>query len=218
MAANSKESQKEEIQQVDPDQQPAEKSPEELLKEQQERERAGLYGDTARRLYDESIASEAPNLKKSLLKQAIAASEAYIREAEAQAVVEPWAKIPNWMANLPLPPQPKILLGRIYSFTSNGHPCHMMAEPLGQDAGEKSRSHTFEHLAKMVDAGYLIKQSNGRGKPATYTVNVARCIEAARGNGWEPVKPIALVERRAKKKDAPKNDSKETTDDHQKDA
>ena len=205
MAENSTTKTEQEVQ----EEEKAEKSPEELLKEQQEKERAGLYGDMARRLYDESIAADAPNLKKSLLKQAIAASEAYIREAEAQAVVEPRAIIPNWMANLPLPPQPKILLGRIYSFTAAGHTCHMMAEPLGQDAGEKSRSHTFEHLAKMVDAGYLIKQSNGRGKPATYTVNVARCIEAARGNGWEPVKPIALLDRSAKKQDASKSDGKE---------
>lgn len=83
------------------------------------------------------------------------------------------------------------ILGLVYSFqcstSENGEPhefrmsCENAAARLGID-----RSNMHRELKSMCDANYLSKRSNGRGRPATYVVNEAFCIETALFNGWSP--------------------------------
>ncbi len=145
----------------------------------------GLYGDAAQETWAQAMSATDPADRHRLMAQAEAQSTARRRELMASAEGEPFGCYTRWIAHMPVRIRAKVILARIYSFQVSGGDCRMSIGNLGDDVGV-SRGMTKTILLELEKAGFLCKISRGERTPASYTLDVPRCIEAARANGWEP--------------------------------
>ncbi len=101
----------------------------------------------------------------------------------------PFGRMQDWMYCLDVTWRQRAVLARVYSFQNtkdkdgNPHEFRMSlataAEALHIDRGELSRD-----LSCLTEKGYVLKRSNGRGKPFSYAVDVTACLNAAVKAGY----------------------------------
>ena len=95
--------------------------------------------------------------------------------------------IPSWIAYMPITRRKQLILGRIWSFQAVQKDCRLSLSGLA-NAAKLDRKNVKHDLTELVRDQYLTKIVNGVRKPATYSLDVPRCMEAAIANGWEPVR------------------------------
>lgn len=122
------------------------------------------------------------------LKKAIEENER--RRAEEEARNAPFARVALWMLYLPISRRQQLTLGRIYSFQCTQNKDGSQAEyrmSLANGARElkmANRAELQKDLNRLLALGFIVKRSNGPRSPATYVVDEAACMKAAKEAGY----------------------------------
>lgn len=107
-------------------------------------------------------------------------AEAQLAGEAAYCIVKPL-----WACHLGVSAKASDVLGCIYSFQRQGLTFRQSRATIARELGISSSEQVWRILDNLVAKGYLVRTSNGCNKPATYTVDVAACVLAARANHWE---------------------------------
>lgn len=110
--------------------------------------------------------------------------------AEQKAREAPFARVALWMLYLPISRRQQLTLGRIYSFQctkgKDGSPggYRMSLANGARELRMYDRTELQDDLNKLVSLGFVRKKSNGPRTPATYLVDEAACMKAAKEAGY----------------------------------
>lgn len=88
-----------------------------------------------------------------------------------------YCRVEDWMADLPVSPGQRLVLGRIWSFqahTKGTGECYESLSSIARVVGF-DKSNVKKHLVKMTDMGILIKTDRGRTKPPSYRIDLVCC-------------------------------------------
>lgn len=124
-----------------------------------------------------------PHLKKAI-------EENERRRAEEEARNAPFARVALWMLYLPISRRQQLTLGRIYSFQCTQNKDGSQAEYRmslangAREMGMYDRTEFQEDVSKLMSLGFVVKRSNGPRTPATYLVDEAACLKAAKEAGY----------------------------------
>lgn len=122
------------------------------------------------------------------LKKAIEENERRLIEQDARNA--PFARVALWMLYLPISRRQQLTLGRIYSFQCTQNKDGSQAEyrmSLANGARElkmANRAELQKDLNRLLALGFIVKRSNGPRSPATYVVDEAACMKAAKEAGY----------------------------------
>jgi hypothetical protein len=122
------------------------------------------------------------------LKKAIEENERRLVEQDARNA--PFARVALWMLYLPISRRQQLTLGRIYSFQCTQNKDGSQAEyrmSLANGARElkmANRAELQKDLNRLLALGFIVKRSNGPRSPATYVVDEAACMKAAKEAGY----------------------------------
>lgn len=122
------------------------------------------------------------------LKKAIEENERRLVEQDARNA--PFARVALWMLYLPISRRQQLTLGRIYSFQCTANKDGSQAEyrmSLANGARElkmANRAELQKDLNRLLALGFIVKRSNGPRSPATYVVDEAACMKAAKEAGY----------------------------------
>lgn len=121
--------------------------------------------------------------------EALEAEKNRLIELEKRAASDHGPLLKNWMFFLDLTYRDIAVLGRVYSFSARrgettGIYCMSHARAAKQMHLDPSA--VRKALTKLTKLGYLAKCDAGGNKPATYRVDVEKCLGTAEGNGWSP--------------------------------
>lgn len=122
------------------------------------------------------------------LKKAIEENERRLVEQDARNA--PFARVALWMLYLPISRRQQLTLGRIYSFQCTTNKDGSQAEyrmSLANGARElkmTNRAELQKDLNRLLALGFIVKRSNGPRSPATYVVDEAACMKAAKEAGY----------------------------------
>ena len=115
-----------------------------------------------------------------------AADLAARREAQEAALSAVFCRVALWMEYLPITFRQRVVLGRVMSFmtTSGGGEYRMSLEKGSKELNFYDRAELQRDLNALTELGYLVKQSNGARRPASYVIDFLKCMDDARANGY----------------------------------
>lgn len=157
------------------------------ITEQQRAAMQALCGEQAQALWLEAQAEADPTNRANKQLAAERLSVARRKDLKELAMADPTIVIPRWIAYMPITRRKQLILGRIWSFQAVQMDCRLSLSGLA-NAAKLDRKNVKHDLTELVRDQYLTKIVNGVRKPATYSLDVPRCMEAALANGWEPVR------------------------------
>lgn len=145
-----------------------------------------LYGKVAKEAWGDALKEKSPGRRHLLEEQAKHASHAYVDQVNSECENDTYGCQARFIMLMPITWQQKCILSRIWSFQrGGGEGCYMSIKKLAEELGCEAKN-LHHQIAKLTDAGYLLKFSNGRPRPATYMLDKIKCLEAAKANGWKP--------------------------------
>ncbi len=148
-----------------------------------------LYGENARRTWLKAAQAQAPEERQELLAQAERESEAFKVALERDAFqadkLGNCGCMASWISYLPITWKQKTVLSWVLGIQSKEGSCSCSLAEFGRLVN-CDRNNAAIQLRTLFGAGYLDKARNGATHPSTYTVNKAKCIKAAKANGWDP--------------------------------
>lgn len=122
------------------------------------------------------------------LKKAMEENERRMLEQEARQAH--FSRVSLWMYWLPISRRQREVLGRIYSFQCTTNKDGSQGEfRMSLASGAKElrmydRTEFKEDVSKLMSLGFVVKRSNGPRTPATYLVDEAACMKAAKEAGY----------------------------------
>lgn len=152
---------------------------------------ATLFGAASRGLMEQAEGMPDPTMRASARKVALGVSDRERQEAVEAGRRAAFARVPLWAYYLPISRRQAHVLGRVYSFqcttSKDGEPgeYRMSLAAGARELHMDSRVDLQRDLKTLLRLGYVTKLSNGPRRPASYIVDVAACVIAARANGWE---------------------------------
>jgi len=96
----------------------------------------------------------------------------------------PFVRVPFWMLWLPITYRQAQALGLVYTSQYDEGEFRMSLREAGRILNI-DRANLRRDLHKLMQLGFLKRESNGNSRPATYLVDVVACMVEARRNGFE---------------------------------